>query len=84
MTDELPRKNPFLALKFYEFAAVSALVLTFFPVSLVVCWFAFGTATTRDLAEAMITDWIQTVLILIGLLVLVFGGVVWGIIEWLF
>jgi hypothetical protein len=53
-------------------------------VSLVVCWLAFGTATTRDLVEAMIKDWIQTMLILIGLLILVFGGVVWGIIEWLF
>ncbi len=84
MTDELPPKNPFLALRFYEFAAVSALVLAFFPVSLVVCWLVFGTATTRDLVEAMIKDWIQTMLILIGLLIVVFGGVVWGIIEWLF
>lgn len=84
MTDELPRQNSFLALRFYEFAVVSTLVLTFFPMSLVVCWLAFGTATTRDLVEAMIKDWVQTMLILIGLLILVFGGAVWGIIEWLF
>ena len=35
-------------------------------------------------AEAGASFWIQTMLILIGLLILVFGGVVWGIIEWLF
>ena len=60
MTKDLPRQNPFLALKFYEFAAVSLLVLAFFPVSLLVCWVAFGTQTTRDLVEAMIKDWVQT------------------------
>ena len=83
MTEELPRQNPFLALKFYEFAAVSMLVLAFFPVSLLVCWLGFGTQTTRDLIEAMIKDWVQTMLILAALVVLLFGGLIWGIIEWL-
>ena len=83
MTEELPRQNPFLALKFYEFAAVSMLVIAFFPVSLLVCWIAFGTQTTRDLIEAMIKDWVQTMLILAGLIVLLFGGLIWGLIEWL-
>jgi uncharacterized membrane protein YoaK (UPF0700 family) len=83
MTKELPRQNPFLALKFYEFVAVSMLVLAFFPVSLLVCWVVFGTHTTRDLIEAMIKDWAQTMLILAGLVVLLLGGLIWGIIEWL-
>lgn len=84
MTNEFPQTNLFLVLRFYEFAALSASVLAFFRVSLVVCWLACGTATTRDFVEAIIKDWIQTVLILIGLLILAFGGAVWGIIEWLF
>ena len=83
MTEELPRANPFLSLKFYEFAAVSMLVIAFFPVSLLVCWIAFGTQTTRGLIEAMIKDWVQTMLILAGLIVLLFGGLIWGLIEWL-
>ena len=84
MVDELPRRNPFFDLRFYEFAALSALVLAFFPLSLVVCWLVFGIATTRDLVEAMIKDWIQTMLIMVGLLVLVLGSALWGLIEWLF
>jgi hypothetical protein len=83
MTGQDPRHNPFLVLKFYEFAAISALVLAFFPISLVVCWIAFGTETTRYLIEAMIKDWVQTMLILAGLVVLLFGGLVWGLIEWI-
>jgi hypothetical protein len=83
MTEELPRQNPFLALKFYEFAAVSMLVLAFFPLSFLVCWVAFGTQTTRDLVEAMIKDWVQTMLILAGLIAVLFGGLIWGLIEWL-
>ena len=83
MTEQDPPQNPFLALNFFEFAAISVLVLAFFPVSLVVCWIAFGTKTTRYLIEAMIKDWVQTVLILAGLAVLLFGGLVWGLIEWI-
>ena len=70
MTEQDPPQNPFLALNFFEFAAISVLVLAFFPMSLVVCWFAFGKKTTGYLIEAMIKDWVQTVLILAGLAVL--------------
>ena len=63
---------------------MSALVLAFFPVSLAVCWIVFGTETARNLVEAMIEDWIQTMLILVGLVVLVLGGAIWGMVEWLF
>ena len=83
MTEKNPRQNPFLELKFYEFAAISALVLAFFPVSLFVCWLAFGTQTTRDLIGAMVKDWVQTLMIIIGLVVLLIGVSVWGLIEWL-
>ena len=83
MTQELPRQNRFLAMKFYEFAAISMLVLTFFPISLVVTWIAFGTQTTRELIEAMIKDWLQTMLIIVGLIVVSLGGLIWGVFEWL-
>ncbi len=83
MTQEFPRQNRFLAMKFYEFAAISMLVLTFFPISLVVSWIAFGTQTTRELIEAMIKDWCQTILIIAGLIVVSLSGLIWGIFEWL-
>ncbi len=83
MTEKFSRKNRFLELNFYEFAAISALVLAFFPISLFVCWLTFGTQTTRDLIEAMFRDWVQTLIIIIGLVVLLLGGLVWGLVEWL-
>ena len=83
MTEKFPRQNPFSELKFYEFAVISTLVLASFPVSFIVCWLAFGTQTTRDLIEAMVKDWVQTLMIIIGLVTLLLGGLVWGLIEWL-
>jgi uncharacterized membrane protein len=83
MTEKFPRQNPFLELKFYESAAISTLVLAFFPVSVIFFWLAFGTQTTRDLIEAMVKDWVQTLMIIISLVVLLLGGLVWGLIEWL-
>ena len=83
MTQELPRQNRFLAMKFYEFAAISMLVLAFFPISLVVSWIAFGTQTTRELIEAMIKDWLQTVLMIVALIIVSLGGLIWGVFAWL-
>ncbi|MEC8693557.1 MAG: hypothetical protein VXX88_00135 [Pseudomonadota bacterium] len=83
MTQEFPRQNRFLAMRFYEFAGISMLVLAFFPISLVVSWIAFGTQTTRELIEAMIKDWLQTMLIIAGLIVVLLGGLIWGVFEWL-
>ena len=83
MTQKFSRQNRFLAMKFYEFAGISTLVLAFFPISLVVSWIAFGTQTTRELIEAMIKDWLQTMLIIVGLIVVLLGGLLWGVFEWL-
>ncbi len=83
MIQELPRQNRFLAMKFYEFASISMLVLAFFPISLVVSWIAFGTQITRELIEAMIKDWLQTMLIIVGLIIVSLGGLIWGFFAWL-
>ena len=83
MEPQNTHSNPFLALAFYKFAVVSALVLVFLPVSLALCWLIFGAEVTRDLIEAMVRDWIQTMLILFGLLTLIFGGAVWGVMQWI-
>ena len=83
MNSEKAYSNPFLALKFYNFAVISALVLAFFPVSFALCWLVFGAQVTRDLIEAMVRDWIQTMLILVSLLTLIFGGAIWGVMQWI-
>ena len=83
MTQKIPCQNRFLAMKFYEFTAISMLVLAFFPISLVVSWIAFGRQATRELIEAMIKDWLQTMLITIGLVAVSLGVLIWGVFEWL-
>ncbi len=76
-------ENPFLKLSWIEFLAVQTLVIAFFPVSLAVVWLAFGSRTTAQLVRALIVDWVQTLFVLLGLLVLLFGGLIWGIVSWL-
>ena len=83
MTQDCPRQNRFLAMKFYEFAGISMLVLAFFPISLVVTWIAFGTQATCELIQAMLKDWLQTMLIILGLIVMLLGGLIWSVFEWL-
>ena len=83
MKPQTTSSNPFSALAFYKLAVISTLVLAFFPLSLALCWLMFGAQVTRDLTEAMVRDWIQTMLILFSLLTLVFGGAFWGVMQWL-
>ncbi|MGA1207770.1 MAG: hypothetical protein ACO31Z_08420 [Litorivicinaceae bacterium] len=75
-------ENPFLALKFYEFAAVSAVTLAFFPFSLALCWLAFGPTTTRQLIDALLKDFVQTLLILGLLIVTAIALLVYGVWQW--
>jgi hypothetical protein len=76
-------ENPFLALGFFEFAAVSAVTIAFFPLSLVICWFAFGAATTRHLINALLKDFVQT-LVITGLVVLtIIAALVYGVWQWI-
>lgn len=83
MAPSEPHINPFLKLSFIEFFAVQTLTIAFFPISLVVCFLAYGPQTTRDLAEALIRDWVQTLLIALTLMVLLVSGLIWGVLAWL-
>lgn len=78
-----PHLNPFLKLSFLEFFAVQTLTIAFFPISLLVCCLAYGPQTTRDLVEALIRDWVQTLLIAALLLLLLISGLIWGVVVWL-
>ena len=83
MTPSAPHENPFLKLSWFELLAVQTLALAFFPISLLVCFLAFGPQMTRDLVNALVRDWLQTLFILVVLAVLVLSGVVWGVLSWL-
>ena len=83
MTPSAPPANPFLKLSFLEFLAVSTLTLAFFPISLLFCFVAFGAQTTRFLVEALVRDWVQTLMIVLLLGVTVAGLLLWSVMSWL-
>ena len=89
MNSELENKktkdeNPYLLMGFWEFAIMSTLMVVFFPWSLLFCVIFYGLTETKYIVLALIHDAFKTLLailsivislvILIGVLVLIFGG----------
>ena len=89
MKSELENKktkdeNPYLLMGFGEFAIMSTLMVVFFPWSLLFCVIFYGLTETKYIVLALIHDAFKTLLailsivislvILIGVLVLIFGG----------
>ena len=52
-----------------QFWAISTIVYLTFPVSLIVSYIAFGPLLTKQLFTALLQDFLQTVLIAIGVLI---------------
>jgi len=75
--------NPFLKLRFFEFAAVSTLTIAFFPISLLVCRIAFGPLVTRQLIQALINDLLQTILIAGCVILALVAALSYGIWQWI-
>lgn len=77
-------ENPYLLMGFWEFAIMSTLMVVFFPWSLLFCVIFYGLTETKYIVLALIHDAFKTLLailsiviclvILIGVLVLIFGG----------
>ena len=77
-------QNPYLEMDFIEFAILSALMVVFFPWSLLFCVFYYGLAETKLIVLALIHDaWktfmavlsvVGTILISVLILVMLFAG----------
>ena len=68
-----------------KFWAISTIVYLTFPVSLIVSYIAFGPVLTKQLVTALIQDFLQTLLVAIGVLIVLiwaifyyFGPIVTG------
>ena len=61
--------NPFTKMGVIQFWAMSTIVYLTFPVSLIVSYIAFGPLLTKQLVAALIQDFLQTLLIAIGVLI---------------
>jgi hypothetical protein len=61
--------NPFAKMGMIQFWAISTIVYLTFPVSLIVSYNTFGPLLTKQLITALLQDFLQTVLIAIGVLI---------------
>ena len=71
--------NPFKKMGIVKFWAISTIVYLTFPVSLIVSYIAFGPLLTKQLFTALLQDFLQTVLIAIGVLIVL----IWAIVHYL-
>ena len=73
------KHNPFAKMGMIQFWAISTIVYLTFPVSLIVSYIAFGPLLTKQLFTALLQDFLQTVLIAIGVLIVL----IWVIVHYL-
>ena len=71
--------NPFTKMGMIQFWAISTIVYLTFPVSLIVSYITFGSLFTKQLVSALLQDFLQTVLIAIGVLIVL----IWVIVHYL-
>ena len=71
--------NPFTKMGMIQFWAISTIVYLTFPVSLILSYIAFGPLFTKQLVAALLQDFLQTVLIAIGVLIVL----IWVIVHYL-
>ena len=58
-------ENPFKNMGFIKFWIVSTVFWFSFPVSLVICYLAFGSVKTKQLVKALVHDFLQTLFIIL-------------------
>ncbi|MDA7767056.1 PTS beta-glucoside transporter subunit IIABC [Alphaproteobacteria bacterium] len=73
------KHNPFAKMGMIQFWAISTIVYLTFPVSLIVSYIAFGPLLAKQLFTALLQDFLQTVLIAIGVLIVL----IWIIVHYL-
>ena len=71
--------NPFTKMGIIKFWAISTTVYLTFPVSLIVSYIAFGPLSTKQLITALFQDFLQTLLVAIGVLIIL----VWVTVHYL-
>ena len=71
--------NPFKNMGMIKFWAISTIAYLTFPLSLIVSYIVFGPLLTKQLVAALIQDFLQTLLVAIGVLIVL----IWVIVHYL-
>jgi len=72
-------QNPFTKMGMIKFWAISTIVYLTFPLSLIVSYIVLGPLLTKQLVAALIQDFLQTLLVVIGVLVVL----IWAVFHYL-
>ena len=71
--------NPFTDMGMIKFWAISTIVYLTFPLSLIVSYIVFAPLLTKQLVTALIQDFLQTLLVAIGVLI----ALIWAVFHYL-
>ena len=74
--------NPYLKLNFWEFLALSTVMLLFFPWSILICLALYGIDETKLIVLALIEDFAKTLLMVIAVVVTIVITIIVLIIMW--
>ena len=71
--------NPFTDMGVIKFWTISTIVYLTFPLSLIRSYIAFGPLLTKQLVTALIQDFLQTLFVAVGVLIVL----IWAIFQYL-
>ena len=74
--------NPYLKLNFWEFLALSTVMLLFFPWSILVCLALYGIEETKLIVLAVIEDFAKTLLMVIAAVATIIITIIVLIVMW--
>ena len=74
--------NPYLKLNFWEFLALSTVMLLFFPWSILVCLALYGIEGTKLIVLAVIEDFAKTLLMVIAAVATIVITIIVLIVMW--
>jgi len=76
------KSNPYLKLGFWEFLALSTVMILFFPWSVFICLALYGVEETKLIILALIEDFIKTLLMVIAFVVTIIITVIVLVVMW--
>ena len=76
------KSNPYLKLGFWEFLALSTVMILFFPWSVFICLALYGVEETKLIILALIEDFLKTLLMVIAVVVTIVITVIVLVVMW--
>ncbi len=76
------KSNPYLKLNFWEFLALSTVMLLFFPWSILVCLLIYGVDETKLIVLAVVEDFAKTLLMVVAVVATIVITIIVLLVMW--